>query len=828
MSSDKYNFFSIEEKIREFWKNRSIYSVIPNRNKKTIVIDTPPPTISGKLHVGHVFSYTQQDIIARALRLEGNQVIYPFGLDDNGLPTERYLEQKKNISSHSMSRTEFITQSLEQIKEAQSIYIKLWQNLGFSVDWELVYSTISTEVQKVSQKSFIELYKKGYIYKKYEPALFCTAYRTSVSQADLEEKEKESFMNTILFFESETNTPIQIGTTRPELLAGCVALFIHPDDTRFNQLIGKIATVPLYDFSVPILGDKRVIPEKGTGIVMCCTFGDSLDIAWFKEYALPYKKIIHENGTLTDITLFLQGMKVPEARESIIQKLKEADLLINQEKIIHRVSLYERSKKEIEYLMLSQWFVSLLPFKKEFIELGNKINWFPEYMKYRYIDWVENLSWDWCISRQRTFGIPFPVWYDKEGKIILASESSLPVDPLVDLPEGIDKDSIIPDRDIMDTWNTSSLTPYIIKDMLEKKGIEIDLPLSIRPQAHDIIRTWAFDTIVKSFFHENKIPWKDIVISGHVLSSDAQKISKSKENSPLDPENLIKLYPADVIRYWTASAKLGVDTAFSESPFRDGNRLLIKLYNAALCLKNFSLFDRTEIEKEMTLQEPVNLWIMSALAETIDTYTKDFSLYECSSALKAAEKLFWSFCDHYLEIMKMYIFYENTFEALAIKETKLVSAKIFLEILKLLSPFLPHLTEYLFQEYFVAGTEKYKEQSLHKLTFDSYSNKNYLEIIKSGKAFDIIIKIIEEVRRLKTGAKLSLKTEIDKAIISTSLKKIKKIIDENDLILTLVNSIKVITVEEKETSEESTLLKNENEAYILTLRLESNCSSFHE
>lgn len=719
--SAKYNFFEIEKNIRTYWEEYFIYQVKIDSKKPFFVIDTPPPTVSGNLHIGHIFSYTQQDMIARFQRMQGIQVIYPFGFDDNGLPTERYIEKEKNISSHQFTRAAFTDICLQEIQKAHQIYINLFKKMGFSVDCQFCYSTISKEVQAVSQKSFIELYKKGFIYKKYEPALYCTTYQTSVSQADLEEKEKETILNTIIFYEKETEEKILIATTRPELLSGCVAVLVHPQDTRFSHLIGKIAIVPIYNQEVPIIADEMVIPEKGTGVVMTATFGDALDVAWFKKYNFQYKQVINTDGKLTPIAEFLQGMKVEEAREVILEKLKEEQLIVKQEKLLHRVSIYERSKKEIEYIMLSQWFVSLLPFKKDFIEMSEKINWYPEYMKYRYKDWVDHLSWDWCISRQRFFGIPFPIWYDKKGTVIVADIDQLPIDPSIQLPAGYTEDDCTPDLDVMDTWNTSSLTPYIIQDLLKKKGIEIELPLSIRPQAHDIIRTWAFDTIVKSFLHEQKTPWKDIVISGHVLSSDSQKISKSKGNSPLDPEHLVTLYPADVIRYWTASAKLGVDTAFSENQFKDGNRLLIKLWNAAICLKNVAVFaiDDEVFFLTKIYHESVNSWIISVLKQTITFYKENFLIYEYNIALKEAEKFFWLYCDFYLEIIKMYSMYPEKFSEESLLETKKVAGYVFLEILKLFAPFLPHITEKLFQEYYIAGHNE--KISLHHTVLDRKS-----------------------------------------------------------------------------------------------------------
>jgi valyl-tRNA synthetase len=781
--NNKYNFFDIQNKISQFWEAQKIYETQNSLDKNNnFIIDTPPPTVSGNLHIGHIFSYTHQDIIARYKRMQGFNVIYPFGFDDNGLPTERYVEKKRNIIANQYSRNQFTKICAEEIEEVHKKFIYLWQKLGLSCDWNLTYSTISKSTQYISQKYFIDLYNKGYIYKKNEPALYCTAFRTSISQADLEDIEKQTTMNTIIFKNAFDLSNILIATTRPELLAGCVAVLVNPHDDRFNHLIGKKAIVPIYEQIVPIIGDELVIPQKGTGIVMSATFGDALDVSWFKKYNFEYKKVINFDGTLSDITLFLQGMKVELARAKILEKLSSEGLLIKQEKINHRVSVYERSKKEIEYVMLNQWFVSILPFKEKFLELADQLKWYPAHMKFRYIDWVKNLSWDWCISRQRSFGIPFPIWYDNTGKIIVADlkNNQAPIDPMVDLPHGYTHDSCIPDSDVMDTWNTSSLTPYIIKDLLEKKNISVTIPFSIRPQSHDIIRTWAFDTIVKSYFLEEQLPWQNIVISGHVLAGDKEKISKSKENSSLDPENLLKQYPSDVVRYWTASTKLGTDTLFSENQLKDGNRLIIKLFNAALCIKNFSIFDYKTVLNFNTINEKANRFILQELSKISLEYHSYFESFDYNGALKTIEKFFWFFCDQYLEIVKVYQHKSNLFTLSEIKETQKISGYIFLEILKKFSPFLPFICEHLFSEYYILNEENI---SIHKLLF----NTNAINLVENN--FHLIITTIELIRKAKSEEKISLKTQINTLTINTNNKLLFDYLEINEAIKNIIMNI---------------------------------------
>lgn len=658
----KYDHLQAEQQIQQWWEQKQVYVMWPNNKPVYPVysVDTPPPTVSGSLHIGHIFSYTQTDIIARYNRLCGYSVYYPFGFDDNGLPTERFVEKKRNISAHHMSRSEFIEVCLEETHAIEQQFKELWQRIGLSVDWSKCYSTIDMQSRHISQLSFIRLYEKGFVYRKDEPALYCTSCQTSVAQAELDDSEEQSTFYDIQFA-AQDRTPLVIATTRPELLSSCVALFYNPQDSRYQHLAGKHATVPLFGNQVPILADEQVVMEKGTGLVMCCTFGDKTDIAWYKKFQLPYRPSIGRDGRWLPSTGILAGLKARVARETVITALKEAGYVMGQKAIMHAVGVHERCKQPIEFLILKQWFLKLLPYKRELLDCADQINWYPAYMKTRYTNWVENINWDWCLSRQRFYGIPFPAWHCVDcNYVICAREDQLPLDPQEVTYQGAcpgcGSSNIIADMDVMDTWNTSSLTPYICSALLkgDVKAVfdrEYEV-MNMRPQAHDIIRTWAFYTIVKTWMHHGTIPWQNIVISGHVLSTEKEKISKSRENSPLRPENLLKQYPADVIRYWTASGTLGQDVAFSENQLKVGNRLLVKLWNAFLFIAEHA----SPLQYTVTAQSnrgAINEWILSNISACFVRYKVHFEDYEFGLALDVVEKFFWhDFCDNYLELIK--------------------------------------------------------------------------------------------------------------------------------------------------------------------------------
>lgn len=524
MLAKKYKAKESEQKWQDFWQESGIYKFDPNSKLLVYSIDTPPPTVNGKIHIGHIFSYSQAEVIARYKRMKGYHVFYPFGFDDNGLPTERLVEKTHGIKAHETTREHFTKLCLDETKELEKQFKKLFMSAGFSCDWDQEYSTISPKAQKVSQMSFIDLYKKKKVYFSEAPALWCTECQTAIAQAELETKEVPSIFNYLKFFVEESDDYVEIATTRPELLAACQCIFINPKDDKHKHLIGKMIKVPLFGFKVPVLEDEKVELGKGTGVVMCCTFGDLTDLEWFKKYKLTFKEAIFQDGTMSDICGKYAGLSVNGARDAIIADLTKQGHMIKQEKIAHNVAVHERCGTPMEITIKKQWFIDILSNKQEYLDAGDEIKWYPSHMKARYRNWVENLEWDWCISRQRFFGVPFPVWYCKFcGETIIADEDDLPVNPLTNSPNkkcSCGCNEFIPEKDIMDTWATSSVTPLINFNWHDKKKFNNDmLPMSVRPNAHDIIRTWDFYTIVKSLYHTGKIPWNDVMISGHVMAS---------------------------------------------------------------------------------------------------------------------------------------------------------------------------------------------------------------------------------------------------------------------------------------------------------------------
>ncbi|MGE0206332.1 MAG: valine--tRNA ligase [Candidatus Babeliales bacterium] len=814
----RYEHLHEEKKVQEKWQAEQTY----NRSKhpgKLFSVDTPPPTVSGSLHIGHIFSYTQTDIIARYKRMDGFSVFYPFGFDDNGLPTERYVEKKLEVAPHQVGRSKFIDLCLEVTHEVEQQFADLWQRMGISANWQETYSTISASTRKISQESFIRLYKKGFVYRKFEPALYCTTCRTSVAQAELDDMEKPSHFNDIIFKATDGQELI-IGTTRPELLPSCVAVFYHPNDARYQALKGKKAVVPLFGLEVPIMPDELVNPEKGTGLVMCCAFGDKTDIMWIKKHNLPQNLSLGHDGKWLEHTGPLAGLKVHDARKKVLELLNEQGLLKAQKAITHAVNVHERCKKEIEYITLSQWFLKILEYKQKFLDLADTINWHPAYMKSRYKNWVENISWDWCLSRQRFYGIPFPVWHClKCNEILLPDIKDLPIDPQETTYPGktcsaCGSSDIKPDTDVMDTWNTSSLTPYICYGVYDKKmvsafedpGIKEFLPMSMRPQAHDIIRTWAFYTIIKAWMHHDTIPWRDIVISGHVLSDGKEKLSKSKEQKKIAPEHLLQTFPADAIRYWTASASLGQDVAFSETQLKIGQKLLTKLWNAFIFISSHIQ------EYKAPAQVPAQLglmneWLLHQASTTFATYKKYLDAYEFNLALDTAEKFFWhDFCDNYLEIIKDQLFNPGSYSAQEIEGTRYTLFTVGLRILQLYAPYIPHITEAIFQEVY---KDSLQTSSVHETKFAAVQKK--IENIASAELGQKIIDLVAQVRKLKSEQQLSLKTDLALLTISCTDKKICDSLAKEQALLQGITRAQALKFTEKKVDKET--LTQEGELY---------------
>lgn len=773
-----YDAKEVEKKLNEFWENDGIYAFDLKSFKKIFSIDSPPPTVSGKMHIGHAFSYAQMDFIARYKRMRGFNIFYPFGTDNNGLATERLIEKMKNVKGRNMPREKFIELCNETLKEILPDFIQDWKNIGISADYSIAYSTIDERCRKLSQKSFIDIHKIGRAYRKKAPTMWCPECQTAIAQVELKDKEIDSIFNHILFKCEDEN--LIIATTRPELLPSCVAVFANPLDERYKKYFGKKAKVPLFNFEVPIMADERASMEKGTGIVMCCTFGDQTDIEWQKAHKLPIKLCLDEAGKLNKTSGKYSGMKIKEARKEIIEDLKKEKLLIKQEPLKHFVNVHERCNTEIEFIVSKQWFVRYLDLKEQFLKQGNKVDWHPSFMKSRYDNWIKGLQWDWCISRQRFFGVPFPVWYCYDcGAEILADKNQLPVDPLTDLPPvnkcpHCNSTKFIPEKDVMDTWATSSLTPQIAIDVVKQKFKFAKLrifPMSLRPQAHEIITFWAFNTIVKSWLHEKKKPWKNIMISGFITLG-GKKMSKSLGNT-IEPRDVLDKYNADALRSWAANSKLGEDTEYVEKDLIAGKKTINKLWNAS----NFVFSFITEEDKKIIQKKPklelLDKAILSKLNELIKNSTKNLNEYEYSKAKGAVEIFFWqTFCDNYLEIVKNRLYNENIGEK-GKRSAKYTLYKTLLEIIKMLAPFMPYITEEIYQKYY---KETEKEKSIHISKWPKY---NFLSKSKKAeKTLDSTIEIITKVRQEKSKNQKSMKIPINLSLNSEQYSLLENILED--------------------------------------------------
>ena len=810
MEMDKrYDHQTFDQEIKNYWEQKGLYHYVPNSGKKVFSVDTPPPTVSGTLHIGHVFSYTHTDLIARYKRMQGFSVFYPMGFDDNGLATERFVEKKNNIKAQFLKRSEFIELCLKNCAEAEKDFEALWKTLGLSVDWSKTYSTISRDARIVSQKSFIKLLKENKIYRKQEPALYCTTCQTSIAQADLDSAEFASTFNNVTF-KTEAGQEFTVATTRPELLPACVAVMYHPSDARYAHLKGAYAITPVFGKRVPCIADEKVDPEKGTGIVMCCTFGDQTDIYWFKTYSLPFVQVVGRNGQWTDVAGPLQGLKVHEARKRVLELLNDAGVLREQLAIKHEVRVHERCKQEIEYLILTQWFVDILNHKKEFLALADKINWYPSFMKARYVDWVEHLNWDWCISRQRFYGIPFPVWHCNScNEVLLAPDNVLPIDPQEQIYPGgactCGSTDLRPDTDVMDTWNTSSITPQLVTRWELDAQRPTEIPMSMRPQAHDIIRTWAFYTIVKAFYHNNDVPWRDIVISGHVLAGK-EKISKSKGNEKITPIALLEQFSPDVIRFWAASGTPGADTAFSENQLKIGQKLVTKLWNAMRFSTEF--LQGFKPGARPAVLGLVNEWIHDEFAQLVKRYCDSFDAYDYSKALELVEKFFWQdFCDNYLELIKDQIFNPAKYSAAELEATRYVLYTVSYGLLQLYAPFIPFVTEKLYQLLF---RNHVGVDSLHLTLLERSAYQPHYP--QSGRLMGIMLSVIGQVRKLKSEHQLSLKTPVAELVLHVTDKHVQAALAEQEAMLTGITQ--ALKLSFSSASLEAELLEGEEGSFV--------------
>jgi valyl-tRNA synthetase len=757
MSLNKhYKPAEMEPNLVRQWEEQGVYRFDRDASLPVYSIDSPPPTVSGNLHLGHVYSYSHADFMARFFRMNGYNVFYPMGFDDNGLPTERLVEKRMKITALQVGRQAFIQKCLETSEEAIKEYRALWERLGLSIDWRYSYRTIDPTSRREAQLSFLDLYQRGLIYRQQAPVIWCTECQSAFAQADVDDMERHSEYVTLPFGLPDGRT-LPIATTRPELLCACVAVFVHPEDKRFTGVIGQKARVPFYNQEVPILADPAADPEKGTGAVMCCTFGDQTDIAWWQKHRLPLAEAILPSGKMSALAGALEGMPIPAARQEIKKLLGAQGLTLERTPTVQTIRVHERCDTPIEYISTPQWFVRVVDHKEELLAAGAQVTWHPEYMGARYRAWVENMNWDWCISRQRYYGVPFPTWFCKDcGEVMLADASDLPVDPLFDQPHkacACGSHEFILDTDIMDTWATSSLSPQIVTQRLENAELHRRaFPMNLRPQAHDIIRTWAFYTIAKSWFQFGKVPWKDALISGWGVAGEGMgKISKSRGGGPMPPLEMIQRYSADAVRYWAASTSPGKDAVISEEKFQSGARLVTKLWNVARFSQPFLLPLTETLPGNLT---PADHWMLASLARLIRQATSDMLAYEYASAKNITEAFFWyNLADNYLEMAKQRLY---TPQAEAHQAARYVLTHSLLTMLKLFAPFLPYITETVYSELF-ASMDGYP--SIHISTWPKLmENVENPQMEQDGEK---LVSIASAARRFKSEKNLGLGTELN-------------------------------------------------------------------
>ena len=663
-------------------------------------IDTPPPTASGSLHVGHVFSYTQPDLIARYQRMTGKDVFYPMGWDDNGLPTERRVENYYGVRCDptvpyeqgfrppespakdrqdyvAVSRPNFIELCLELLAVDEAAFEATWRTLGLSVDWSHTYTTVGERSRRASQRAFLRNLARGEAYSQDAPSLWDVTFQTAVAQAELEDRERPGAFHRLAFHRTDGGDDVLIDTTRPELVVSCGALVVHPDDERHRDLIGTTVTTPVFGVEVPVHGHPLAEPDKGTGIAMVCTFGDLTDVIWWRELDLPARAVVERDGrfraeapdwlpegTARDSYARMARKAPGGARIQMVEMLEATGELVGEIKpITHAVKFYEKGDKPLEIVTSRQWYIRnggrSDALKGELIARGKEMTFHPDYMRHRFDNWVDGLNGDWLVSRQRFFGVPIPIWYrlDADGRAdfedpIVPEESDLPVDPQAQCPAGYTEDQrgvpggFVGDPDIMDTWATSSLTPELVCGWHDDPDLfGTTFPMDLRPQGHDIIRTWLFSSVLRSHYEFDSVPWSNVMLAGWILDPDRKKMSKSKGNVVV-PTALLEQHGSDAVRYWAASARTGADTAFDEGQMKVGRRLAIKLLNASKFALSFGSAEGTSVT------ESLDRSMLAALAELVDDATASFESFDYARALERTEAFFWRFCDDYLELVK--------------------------------------------------------------------------------------------------------------------------------------------------------------------------------
>jgi valyl-tRNA synthetase len=793
---DRPTLDGLEQRWDEVWQERGTYRFDRTAERGDVwSIDTPPPTVSGSLHVGHVFSYTHTDLLARFQRMRGKAVFYPMGWDDNGLPTERRVQNyygvrcdpsqpydpsyeppadsgalKKGTPQVSISRSNFVELCHRLSAEDEKVFEHIFRTLGLSVDWQHTYETIGDRARRAAQRAFLRNLARGEAYATEAPTLWDVDYKTAVAQAELADREMPGAYHRIAFGRAGAE-PVLIETTRPELLPACVALVAHPDDERYQPLFGTTVTTPLFGVEVPVVAHELAQPDKGSGIAMICTFGDTTDVTWWRELDLPVRSIVGRDGRLlatppADVAPGpygeLAGKTVKQAQKRIVELLAESGDLVGEPKAItHPVKFYERGDRPLEIVTSRQWYLRNGgrdgELRKELLRRGEELVWHPGFMQSRYDNWVGGLNGDWLISRQRFFGVPFPLWYrlDADGEPtyddpVLPAEADLPVDPSSDVPPGYTADQrdqpggFAADPDVMDTWATSSVSPQIAGGWEDDPDLFGRVfPYDLRPQAHDIIRTWLFGTVVRSHHEHGSLPWTGAALSGWILDPDRKKMSKSQGNV-VTPLGLLEQHGTDAVRYWAANGRLGTDTAFDEGQMKVGRRLAVKLLNAS----KFALAFPEAAPGPVT--EPIDRALLARLADVVDEATTAFEAYDYTRALERTETFFWSFCDDYIELVKGRAYSEGP-EA----ESALRALRISLDVLlRLFAPVLPFVTEEVWSWW--------QDGSVHEQSWPEAAplRESGGALPEGQDCLSVAADVLQFVRRAKSEAKTSTRTPV--------------------------------------------------------------------
>ncbi|MDQ0849866.1 valyl-tRNA synthetase [Arthrobacter sp. B3I9] len=805
---DKPALEGLEETLTKRWLEEGTYRFNPETTREQVYsIDTPPPTASGSLHVGHMFSYTQTDVLARYQRMTGKNVFYPMGWDDNGLPTERRVQNyygvrcdptvaydpgyrppaepaKNQRDFDVVSRRNFIELCEELAVEDEKVFENLFQTLGLSVDWNLTYRTIDDKSRAISQRAFLANLASGDAYMAEAPTLWDVTFRTAVAQAELEDREVPGAYYRYPFF-TEDGEKIFIETTRPELLAACAALVANPDDERYQPLFGRKVTSPLFGVEVEVKAHPLAKADKGSGIAMVCTFGDLTDVTWWRELQLPTRAIVGRDGRIIGETPewittdegrasfeAIAGKTVFSAKEAVVERLAAGGLLDGEpKKIMHPVNFFEKGDKPLEVVTSRQWYIRNggrdADRRERLIGRGSEIEFHPAFMRSRYENWISGLNGDWLVSRQRFFGVPVPVWYplDSDGNPdftapIVPTDAQLPVDPAADAAPGYEEaqrgvpGGFIGDADVLDTWATSSLTPQIVGGWSTDEALFAKVfPFDVRPQGHDIIRTWLFSSVVRADALQKVAPWKHAAISGWILDPDRKKMSKSKGNV-IVPTDVLEEFGSDAVRYWAASAKLGADTAYEIAQMKIGRRLAIKLLNASKFVLNLGATEDSVVSHELSvLANPLDRAVLAQLSDVVRQATKAFENYDYARALQITESYFWHFTDDYVELIK-----DRAYGAAGEAQQASVLAALATSLdtlLRLFAPFLPFATEEVWS-WWRAG-------SVHRAPWPAP-----VEVDGDTTLLSTVGIALSGIRKAKSEAKVKQRTEVLSATITAS------------------------------------------------------------